>query len=345
MTLLSGINNPDNILRYLSRQYPNRLNITISEPVPLGSGWESEIIGFHAAWQEEGISGGLPIALRLYNGQGAIEKATHEYQSLANLHKAGYPVPAVYALHVDPSTLGKPFIIMEMIDGKAMWGLLDQSSPEEASQLLDQLNDLLIKLHSLDWRRFQVDFDPALENNPYWFIDRWLNMGGVALAGSGLEDFKPVLRWLELRRNLLGCQRPAAVHGDFHPNNVLIKADGSAVVIDWTNFQVADPRYDLAWTLLLARVYAGENVRHMILDRYVQSPGTQIDSLDIFEVIACTRRLYDIYNSLSNGADQMGMRPEITRIMQEQLWAVRIVYDLLLSHTGVRIQAVEKLLS
>lgn len=334
----------DRLIEYLVRVFPNRHKISITEPTLLGSGWESDIIGFHAAWQDESQPGELAMALRLYNGTGASEKASHECHSLISLRAASYPVPKVYDVNVESTIFGKPFIIMEMIDGKTMWALLEQANPEQASKLLDQFNDLVFNLHQLDWRLFWADDDQPLENNPYWFIDGWLKMAGRAVVSSGVKDFDPVLRWLENRRNLLEWSKPSAVHGDFHPNNVLIKPDGSAVVIDWTNFQIADARYDLAWTLLLARVYAGENVRNMILERYARSSGDSIDHLDIFEVIACIRRLYDILSSLSNGADRMGMRSEVAAIMQQQLWASQIVYELLLGHTGIRIPAVEKML-
>ncbi len=51
------------------------------------------------------------------------------------------------------------------------------------------------------------------------------------------------------------CYHP--VHWDYHPGNVLLRDDSSAVVIDWTQIDVSDPRFDLAWTLLLVSSYEG----------------------------------------------------------------------------------------
>ena len=36
---------------------------------------------------------------------------------------------------------------------------------------------------------------------------------------------------------MVPCRHPALVHGDFHPNNILLREDGSAVVIDWAGLQ------------------------------------------------------------------------------------------------------------
>ena len=51
---------------------------------------------------------------------------------------------------------------------------------------------------------------------------------------------------------------------DGFSGNVILKPDGAAVVIDWTQIQVSDPRFDLGWTLLLVGAYTTDDVRETL---------------------------------------------------------------------------------
>ena len=59
------------------------------------------------------------------------------------------------------------------------------------------------------------------------------------------------------------------------------------------------------------------------------------------EVTACARRLYDVLGSMALGADSFGMRPEAVHLMQAQIDHLKIVYDLFVERTGIRIQEIE----
>jgi aminoglycoside phosphotransferase (APT) family kinase protein len=82
-------------------------------------------------------------------------------------------------------------------------------------------------------------------------VEQALRRAHAALVQFALRGFLPIVAWLEERREAVPCLQPSLVHGDFHPNNILLREDGSAVVIDWAGLQASDARFDLAWTLLL----------------------------------------------------------------------------------------------
>ncbi|HUF52842.1 MAG TPA: aminoglycoside 3'-phosphotransferase/choline kinase family protein [Dehalococcoidia bacterium] len=44
------------------------------------------------------------------------------------------------------------------------------------------------------------------------------------------------------------------IHGDFHPGNVMLLADGEAVIIDWTGARRGVPEADFARTMLMIRL-------------------------------------------------------------------------------------------
>ena len=76
------------------------------------------------------------------------------------------------------------------------------------------------------------------------------------------------------------------IHGDLNLGNVL-EYNNELTVIDWTNGQQGDPRYDIAWSVFLLQIYNGESFasfyRKSFIDLFTNS------ELEAFEAIACIR--------------------------------------------------------
>lgn len=327
---------------YYVQNIPDKEQPTVDTMSDISSGWESVLYSF---WLEHGPAADRQrerLVLRLYVGRGAAEKARHEFQAMGQLYRAGYPVPQVFALEEEQSPFGRPFILMEYVQGQELWSLMSKTPRTEWSPLLTLFCQLFVRLHTLDWRPFS---QTANNPSPYHTIDRWLEFGrSLPQVNPFGEEFQPVLAWLEARREQMACLRPSPVHQDFHPSNIIVKSDGSAVVIDWTNFSISDFRFDLAWTLMLADAYEGTAVHDGILQTYEQVSGRPVEQIECFEVVACLRRLLDVSTSLSAGPEQLGMRAEATAVIQQQMPAHRRVYSLLVKHTGIHLPSLEKLL-
>ena len=81
----------------------------------VSEGWETVI---HAlALADEDVGRHEDLVLRAYPGGYAAHKATAEYQVMVALGRAGFPVPRLLALELDPAVLGQPFVLMERVDG------------------------------------------------------------------------------------------------------------------------------------------------------------------------------------------------------------------------------------
>ncbi|NOU68938.1 phosphotransferase [Paenibacillus sp. LMG 31461] len=80
------------------------------------------------------------------------------------------------------------------------------------------------------------------------------------------------------------------IHGDFNLGNIL-EEDGHYTVIDWTNGQLGDPRYDLSWACLLLRIYVSESKYLTFLYKYQEENPVVTGELEIFEAMACLRWL------------------------------------------------------
>ena len=92
----------------------------VSNLVSITTGWESEIYAFDVEYGPAEARQREALVLRLYPGDHAHAKAAHEFQSMQQLYKMGYPVPLVHLLERADSALGKPFVIMERIPGQVL---------------------------------------------------------------------------------------------------------------------------------------------------------------------------------------------------------------------------------
>ena len=318
--------------QYLKAKFSDKTALSITRLDKLADGWESDNhlltveYGDFPRTREDWV-------WRIYSGAGSQAKAAREFHSMERLLGAGYPVPHVFLLETEHSPVERPFIIMEFIPGEVLWDLLGKAPADRQGKLIDQFCQLFVQLHALDWKQFD---DSLPGDKPFFFIDRWLDEARGALQNFPEVDASPFLEWVAARRDLFACARPSPVHQDFHPGNILISANGSAKVIDWTNFAVTDPRFDIAWTLVLAHAYGWPQMHAQILQGYQRHAGKLVEQIEVFEAIACARRLFDLTVSLTHGAQHMGMNAQATEAMRVNMEAHRRVYRLFVERTGLQ---------
>lgn len=337
--------NPLDVKQYLKIAYPDRRDIQVVNLTSITSGWENEMYAFDLQYGPSDERHQEGLVLRIYPGDDANEKSLHEFEGIRKLAQAGYPVPQVHLLERDHSPFERPFVIMERIDGQEMWPALTEGSKSKQYALITQFCDLFLRLHRLDWRPFVDDISQYELSDPYFFIDQWLDRAKYEINRFSKSELLPVVTWLEERRDTVPCSQPSVVHFDFHPKNILLRDDGSAVVIDWPGLNVTDARFDLGWTLLLTYAYLGKGWLERILREYERLAGGKIERVEFFEVFACVRRLFDVTVSLSEGAEKLGMRPGAVENMRQQMDAFARVYELLVNLTGIRIEEIDRMVN
>ncbi len=326
----------DCLQSYLTRRYPGAM---IADFQFLVSGYESEVYTFtlyRPGKQPEAF------VLRLYPGDGAVDKMTREARGLDGLHHAGYPVPAMLLYEVDPAVLGKPFTILEKLEGKVLWPLLAGSAPDQADALLDRFGSLLARLHQLDWRPFTGQA-ALYQANPTSLLDEWLSSYRALYTRFEVRGFLAILDWLEQRKSDITVQ-PAVVHLDFHANNVFLCQDGSLAVIDWTQIAVSDFRADLSWTLLVMGDLGQPRWGDRILQAYTQAFAKSVEDLDYFKVMSYTKLLASTAISLRTSPKELGMRPETVKSVEQQAPLLSMSSERIEQLTGIRIPEVKAFL-
>lgn len=310
----------------------------------INAGWESDVYAFDLEHGPASARQRTPLVLRIFPGVDAHEKSAREFNGIRLLRQAAYPVPEVYLLERDASPFGKPFIIMERVEGQLLWLPLFHGPEADRPRLLTQFCGLLVRLHTLDWRPFVRGPAEEALSDPGELAGRELTSWQAIFAQHPAPGFQPTMAWLSASQARLRSPSPGPVHWDFHPANVLVRPDGSACVIDWTQIDITDTRFDLAWTLLLIGSNQGEAWRGRVLAEYERLLGRAVEDLEFFEVAAGVKRLYSSYLSVSIGAEQLGMRPGAEAIIMQNAPNLHAAYQMVYARTHLRIAELDELL-
>jgi aminoglycoside phosphotransferase (APT) family kinase protein len=299
----------DHLSHYLVGRYPDAI---VSNIHFLMSGFESEIYTFHLQLSH---SSQQDYVLRLFTGKGASEKLNREARGLSLLQKAGYPVPALLLQETETRILGKPFEIIDKLEGLPLWPLLASAESHREGQLLARFGLLLAQLHKLEWRLFTRNPD-AYEKNPILLLDETISQYRSLYTKYSLKGFIQIIDWLDIHKYEISVQ-PAVVHQDFHANNILLCSNDQLFVIDWTQFAISDYRIDLAWTLLLMGDLGNVHWGKQIFEAYASDSNHSIKHLDYFNVIVYMKLLASTVISFMFGPQELGLRPEALELKQQ----------------------------
>jgi len=321
---------------YLRSQYPDTV---VSNFNFLVSGFESEIYTFQL---QRSNSSQKNYILRLFTGEGAAEKLLREASGLSLLQRAGYPVPALLLQEAEPGILGKPFEIIEKLEGQALWPVLASAESHQEGQLLSRFGSLLAQLHKLDWRLFTANPEPY-EKHPTRLLDEIISHYRSLYTKYNLKGFIQIIDWLESHKYGISV-RAAVVHQDFHANNVFLCSNDQLFVIDWTQFAVSDYRIDLAWTLLVMGDLGKSDWREQIFNAYTSDADGPVEHLDYFNVIVAMKLLASTVISFTFSPEELGLRPEVLKLTKEQLSIYKQLSQRIRNITGLTVPELEEVL-
>lgn len=149
---------------------------------------------------------------------------------------------------------GKWAISTDFIEGTTLAELMDKN-PEKFDEYLEKFVDIQMDIHS--------------KKAP--MLNKLTDKMQAKISKSGLDA---TTRY-ELHTRLDGMKRHTKVlHGDFNPSNVIIKADGSAYIIDWAHATQGNASADVARTYLLFRLAGKDDVAEKYLNLFCKKSDT-----------------------------------------------------------------------
>ena len=174
--------------------------------------------------------------LKLYFDKSKTVFLEKEKQNALSLLKNYIPAPISYELVTSGDKVG---IIYEMIDGKSVSETI-AADGSQAAPLGRKVAALAREIHS------HVDTDGLFRESTF-FVRR--SIGDLTyVSDKAKQRMLDVTDRLEEYRNF--------VHGDFHPNNILVRDDG-LYVIDLFGFSHGCPAFDVA-TILFSFYWSPE---------------------------------------------------------------------------------------
>ncbi len=213
---------------------------------------------------------------------------TTEAAAMEAARAGGVPVPAIICAGDDPELFGRPYMLMERIEGETLARhiLRDDEFADARVRFAGQCGQILARLRSTDRRDVP---DLTYEDQ----LQRWTEI--LRLTDVRVPTIELASRYLQQNRPPNGT--PTLVHGDFRLGNLILGPEGVRAVLDWELVHLGDPLEDLGW--LCARPWrfrgrkpvGGMGEYHDLLDAYRQESGIVVDPehLQWWEVFATLR--------------------------------------------------------
>jgi len=277
------------------------LRVTAVEPIPEGHS------GFTYFVTIESSDGSTRYVLRLPPPGARIAgpaDVVRQGRIMSALHAAGIPGPAIPAMSSDPVVDGRPFILMEAVDGVR----IEQAATEhKAIDITTSVVGVLKHIHAIPLAQTGIGDEESVGLQAEMMRWAMLMQRAPEELTSRAGEFGGLLAV-----NVPAERAPTLVHGDFHYGNMLFRGTKVVAVLDWEIAQIGQPLLDLGCLCVVA------------IRRRFQANTNPGGSLDV-----SMEDLYRLY-----GADPEEMR--WFTAMSLYKYAAILGYNLMLHRRGKR---------
>jgi aminoglycoside phosphotransferase (APT) family kinase protein len=181
-----------------------------------------------------------------------------EFRITRALFGHGVPVAQPICLCEDPGVIGTMFYVMSYVRGRNFWDpRLPGMSRAERAAIYDEMNRVLVALHSADFERLGLADYGKPGNYFVRQIARWSKQYRASET-ERIEAMEKLLAWLP--QNIPPGDETTLVHGDYRIDNMIFAPDEARMlaVVDWELSTLGHPLADFSYHVMLWRVGAGE---------------------------------------------------------------------------------------
>ena len=179
-----------------------------------------------------------------------------EFRVISALHGSPVPVARPLCLCTDASVIGTMFYLMEYAVGRNFWdATLPATTPTERAALYDEMNRVMVALHTLDYAAAGLGDYGKPGNYFARQIGRWSGQYRASET-ERIEAMEKLLTWLPA--NIPSGEETALVHGDYRLDNLIFNAGSSRMlaVVDWELSTLGHPLADFSYHVMLWRLPA-----------------------------------------------------------------------------------------
>lgn len=238
----------------------------LEKPEKLTGGYDTEIYRFQLTNVHTRLSG--PLILRSFPLPNDGHRVRREGSVQSVLAAEGLAVPNVHLTIDNPKFSAAPFMVMDFVSGKT---LLELGEPD-SSEILGSTHGILHEhpvesvIKALQGRGVIDIFLPDL-------------LSRIVEAGKIFPWAHELTRWLTANVPKEGGR--SICHGDFHKLNILQDRGRVTAILDWSNFAILEPAFDVANT----------QISFLILAKYLTSEG-DFEAVDLEQVVAVYLKAY-----------------------------------------------------
>jgi len=258
---------------WMQRRQPEARGLRVHDvDMPRATGFSNETVFFSARWQESGKDVRRRFVARIEPPDGGLfpiqteacrVSAAMQHRIMQAVAETGVvPMPALLPYEEDPSVLGRPFFVMDFVEGRipadvprySQAGfLVDEATPAERERMVVDGVERMADLARLDWRKLGLDWlDVKGEGRPTLADQLDLYRGYVEreLRGRPHPVLLRGLDWLE-------ANAPEAEvglsWGDSRLGNVIWQDYRAAAICDWEAASLCPPEADIGWWVMFDR--------------------------------------------------------------------------------------------
>lgn len=172
-----------------------------------------------------------------------------EFKVLSVAHAAGVKVPRPRFHSSIPAVLGKPFFLMDYVEGVSIGPRVvrDPKLEKARTALPTQLAEQLAAIHGLDTTTLPFLPRPSKQQSAAQHaIQQLRTMLDEMDVNSPPLEFG--LRWVD--QHTPTTNELTVLHGDYRIGNLLVGEAGLNAIIDWEFTRLGDPHEDIAWLCL-----------------------------------------------------------------------------------------------
>ena len=185
---------------------------------------------------------------------GKLLKSAHqvdrEYRVMKALNQTDVPVPTMRALCTDETVIGTEFYVMDFLEGRIFRNpLLPDVSPADRAAIYDNMNDVMARLHKVDFEAIGLG-DYGRPGNYYdRQIARWITQyrGAQTEEVQAMED---LIKWMP--DNIPPDDSVSIAHGDYRLENTIFHPTEPRMiaVLDWELSTIGHPLADLGYNCM-----------------------------------------------------------------------------------------------
>lgn len=206
--------------------------------------------------------------IKLFDGSYSKANILNEALNHARVEETDLNVPKIRSIEVVD---GKWAIILDYIEGETLQSLMDKH-PEKEDEYLNLF----------------VDLQRTVLSKKVLMLNKLKDKMNAKISSADLDattryELHTRLDSMPKHKNL--C------HGDFNPSNIIITADGTPYIIDWSHATQGNSSADVARSYLLFYLVGKENLAQKYLKLYCRKSDTAIQYVQRWIPIVAASRL------------------------------------------------------